>query len=116
MHYRRVKEHGRVQLDTDYKENVAARSLCGLYRGSVTDNADPESLLRVRVLVPDVPGTEALWAMPCVPAGTRSVPEVGTQVWVEFEAGNQDYPVWVGVIPNRKHVTPYTQRYGNVRG
>ena len=41
------------------------------------------------------------WAMPCVPiAGTQSgvyvVPAVGSGVWVEFEGGNTDYPIWTG--------------------
>lgn len=27
----------------------------------------------------------------------KHVPMVGTQVWVMFEGGNPDYPVWVGV-------------------
>jgi uncharacterized protein involved in type VI secretion and phage assembly len=43
----------------------------------------------------------ASWAMPCVPfTGTQSgvyvVPQVGAGVWVEFEQGNPDYPIWVG--------------------
>src|SRR5690242_14382413 len=41
------------------------------------------------------------WAMPCVPIagkqmGTFFVPQVGAGVWVEFEQGDPDYPVWVG--------------------
>src|SRR6185503_3191470 len=39
--------------------------------------------------------------MPCVPfAGKQSgvyvVPQVGAGVWVEFEQGDPDYPIWSG--------------------
>jgi hypothetical protein len=39
--------------------------------------------------------------MPCVPAagiqaGFFIVPPVGFQVWIEFEQGNPDYPIWTG--------------------
>jgi len=41
------------------------------------------------------------WAMPCVPfagimSGMYAVPAIGSGVWIEFEQGNPDYPVWVG--------------------
>ncbi|HXS04539.1 MAG TPA: phage baseplate assembly protein V, partial [Rhodanobacter sp.] len=41
------------------------------------------------------------WAMPCVPiAGKQSgvyvVPQIGAGVWIEFEQGDPDYPIWVG--------------------
>ena len=39
--------------------------------------------------------------MPCVPfAGQQSgvfvLPQIGAGVWVEFEQGDPDYPIWVG--------------------
>jgi uncharacterized protein involved in type VI secretion and phage assembly len=39
--------------------------------------------------------------MPCVPVaglqnGMVALPIIGSGVWVEFEQGNPDYPVWVG--------------------
>ncbi len=41
------------------------------------------------------------WAMPCVPfAGMQSgffaVPAIGSGVWIEFEQGDPDYPIWTG--------------------
>ena len=54
------------------------------------------------VQVPDVLGeTPSSWAMPCVPAagiqaGCFIVPPIGSQVWVEFEQGDPDYPIWTG--------------------
>jgi hypothetical protein len=74
----------------------------GKYRGTVIENIDPEQIGRVIVQVPDVLGlTPSSWAMPCVPAagiqaGVFVVPPIGSQVWVEFEQGDPDYPIWTG--------------------
>jgi len=74
----------------------------GKYRGIVIENIDPEQIGRVMVQVPDVLGlTPSSWAMPCVPAagiqaGIFVVPPIGSQVWVEFEQGDPDYPIWTG--------------------
>ena len=69
----------------------------GPYRGIVTDNNDPSGRMRIRVRVPDVLGElETPWASPCVPPGVRSVPDIGTLVWIEFEAGDVSQPVWMG--------------------
>lgn len=74
----------------------------GKYRGLVINNIDPEQIGRVLVQVPDVLGeTPSSWAMPCVPAagiqaGCFIVPPIGSQVWVEFEQGDSDYPIWTG--------------------
>jgi uncharacterized protein involved in type VI secretion and phage assembly len=42
-----------------------------------------------------------VWAMPCVPyagsgVGFCCLPDPGTGVWVEFEAGDPSYPIWSG--------------------
>ncbi|WP_213803536.1 phage baseplate assembly protein V [Granulicella sp. dw_53] len=74
----------------------------GKYRGTVLNNIDPMQMGRIMVQVPDVSNVlPSTWAMPCVPfAGIQSgffvVPTIGTGVWVEFEKGNPDYPIWVG--------------------
>ena len=74
----------------------------GKYRGTVVNNVDPMRLGRIQVQVPDVHGlTPATWAMPCVPSsgiqnGMLWLPIIGAGVWVEFEQGNTDYPIWVG--------------------
>jgi uncharacterized protein involved in type VI secretion and phage assembly len=78
------------------------RRFYGKYRGMVIQNIDPEQIGRVMVQVPDVLGPiPSSWAMPCVPAaGTQAgcfiVPPMGSQVWVEFEQGDPDYPIWSG--------------------
>ncbi|MBW0001710.1 MAG: baseplate assembly protein [Verrucomicrobia bacterium] len=74
----------------------------GKYRGTVIENVDPQQLGRIIAEVPDVLGlTPSSWAMPCVPAagiqaGCFVVPPLGSQVWIEFEQGNPDYPIWTG--------------------
>src|SRR6185312_9815293 len=74
----------------------------GKYRGTVLNNVDPMQMGRLMVQVPDVSNVlPSTWAMPCLPfAGIQSgmyvVPAIGSGVWIEFEQGNPDYPVWVG--------------------
>jgi uncharacterized protein involved in type VI secretion and phage assembly len=78
------------------------RTYYGKYRGTVVNNIDPMQIGRLTAMVPDVLGTTpSSWAMPCLPvAGPQSgmylVPPVGSGVWVEFEQGDIDYPIWVG--------------------
>ena len=74
----------------------------GKYRGLVTDNDDPKKLGRLRAKVKEVLGdTESGWALPALPysgdgLGFYTVPPVGAGVWVEFEAGNVERPIWTG--------------------
>jgi uncharacterized protein involved in type VI secretion and phage assembly len=76
--------------------------LFGKYRGTVTDIKDPLMKMRVRANVPDVLGDqESGWAMPCLPfagsgMGLFGLPKVGAGVWIEFEHGDPDYPIWSG--------------------
>jgi uncharacterized protein involved in type VI secretion and phage assembly len=74
----------------------------GKYRGTVLNNVDPMQQGRLQVQVPDVAGLiPTSWAMPCVPVagiqnGMMALPIIGSGVWVEFEQGNSDYPIWTG--------------------
>jgi hypothetical protein len=74
----------------------------GKYRGTVVNNVDPEQRGRIQVIVPDVSNVMiSSWAMPCLPVaamqmGMFTVPLIGAGVWVEFEQGDPDYPIWVG--------------------
>lgn len=71
----------------------------GKYRGTVVNNVDPMHIGRLMVTVPDI-AQPLGWAMPCLPvtdqAGTWLIPSPGTGVWVEFEQGDLDYPIWSG--------------------
>lgn len=74
----------------------------GKYRGQVENNIDPQLMGRIQVSVPAVLGEGTLsWAMPCVPfagsgVGFFAIPPNGANVWVEFEGGDPDYPIWSG--------------------
>ncbi|MEA2621659.1 MAG: hypothetical protein QOH61_569 [Chloroflexota bacterium] len=75
----------------------------GKYRGTVVDNADPDELGRLTLKVPSTLGDQTTdWAPPCLPfggsagAGLLLLPEVGADVWVEFEQGDISHPIWVG--------------------
>lgn len=76
--------------------------LFGKYRGTVVNNVDPMQIGRLQVMVPDVAGfVPSTWAMPCLPVagintGLFAVPMIGSGVWIEFERGDADYPIWVG--------------------
>jgi uncharacterized protein involved in type VI secretion and phage assembly len=77
----------------------------GKYRGTVVLNVDPEMRGRITCMVPDVLGAvPSTWAEPCTPLagptgppmGVYMVPPIGAGVWVEFEQGDPDYPIWSG--------------------
>lgn len=74
----------------------------GKFRGFVADNADPDKAGRLKLRVPSVLADEVTdWALPCVPFagpayGFFAVPDVDAQVWVEFEEGDIDRPIWTG--------------------
>jgi hypothetical protein len=89
------------QLVVELSEAVRSRYF-GKYRGIVRENEDPESLGRVRALVPEVLGDVVSgWALPCTPyagsgSGQFTVPPVDAGVWIEFEAGDVSRPIWTG--------------------
>lgn len=88
-----------------------ARNL-GKYRGTVVSSADPLQLGRIQVTVPDVAGLNpATWAMPCFPvAGMFFVPEAGSGVWIEFERGDADHPIWTGCFYGSSNQIPALAR------
>jgi uncharacterized protein involved in type VI secretion and phage assembly len=74
----------------------------GKYRGTVANNIDPMQIGRVQVIVPDVSDlVPSGWAMPCFPIAGKQVgayllPAIGSAVWVEYERGDPDFPIWTG--------------------
>lgn len=77
----------------------------GKFRGTVTDNRDPQKRGRLKIRVPSVLADEdADWALPCLPyggfkqQGLFMIPDVDAQVWVEFEEGDIHRPLWVGTF------------------
>ena len=74
----------------------------GKFRGTVINNVDPMMKGRIQAMVPDVSNVAlSSWAMPCLPfggiqAGLFDVPMIGAGVWMEFEQGDPDQPIWTG--------------------
>ncbi len=80
----------------------AGQKYFGVYRGTVANNLDPLQIGRIMAIVPDVGGAvPTTWATPCIPIagkqmGTFFVPQIGAGVWMQFEGGDPDRPVWTG--------------------
>jgi len=98
------------------------KTYLGKFRGTVIQNVDPEQRGRLQLMVPDVLGViPSSWAEPCVPLagptgppmGVYMVPPIGAGVWVEFEQGNPDYPVWVGCRWGLQSEIPMAALAGN---
>ncbi|HEX8244348.1 MAG TPA: phage baseplate assembly protein V [Longimicrobium sp.] len=74
----------------------------GKYRGTVINNVDPLQQGRIMAMVPDVTGViPSSWATACVPItgkqyGVWVLPQIGTGVWIEYEQGDPDHPIWSG--------------------
>ena len=68
-----------------------ATGYAGTFRGVVVDDADPIGARRLLVSVPEVHGGGSAWA---AAGSSGSAPAVGDLVWVSFENGDSDYPVW----------------------
>lgn len=91
----------------------------GKYRGVVTDVQDPLQFGRIRARVTDLGERELGWAMPCFPfagsgMGLFALPKVDSGVWIEFEHGDTEHPIWSGCwyggqseVPSALQSPPY---------
>ena len=75
--------------------------LNGKYRGKVISNVDPLMLGRILPLVPAISEVPLTWAMPAAPfagpgVGFFALPPIGANVWIEFEQGDENFPIWSG--------------------
>jgi hypothetical protein len=73
----------------------------GKFRGKVLSTEDPMMARRLLCEVPALPGSLLNWALPCVPfagleQGFFALPPEGADVWIEFEGGDVDRPIWSG--------------------
>lgn len=75
----------------------------GNYRGVIVNNQDPQKLGRVQIRIPQIAGDNKheYWAWPKgQPAGEDfgdfMIPPKGSPVWVEFENGDPQHPIWSG--------------------
>lgn len=71
------------------------------YRAFVSDNKDPENLGRIKVTVPEIMGEDEYdyWVFAKnqysgLGHGMQVIPSVGEMVWVEFEQGMPEKPIW----------------------
>lgn len=71
------------------------------YMGFVADRDDPENLNRLRLIIPQVSSTNVYdyWALPKglfsgEGYGVQMIPQNGDVVWVEFESGHPNRPIW----------------------
>ena len=86
-----------------------------LYRGVVLENKDPKNLGRCKVRVPSIHGGEVPpeylpWARGISnitigpKKGSASVPDIGDIVWILFESGDKDSPVYIGGTHSLKDI------------
>lgn len=89
----------------------AFRLYYGIYRAQVVDNVDDLNQGRLRIRVPsigDTEGTERI-AYPKAPMagngfGLKATPPKDSFVWVVFEGGRPDMPVWEAGIWGQDHI------------
>lgn len=71
------------------------------YRAFVFDNNDPKGLQRLKLIIPQISGNQSYnyWAYPKgvffgPKYGSQVLPQKGDVVWVEFESGVPEVPIW----------------------
>jgi hypothetical protein len=102
--------------------STSQRQYQGLYQGTVFNNVDPMQRGRLQLSIPDVLSYSlSTWAEALVPLagptgppmGVHMIPPPGTGVWVQFEHGDPDYPVWLGCRWGSPSDIPPLARAGN---
>jgi uncharacterized protein involved in type VI secretion and phage assembly len=89
--------------------------------GIVTDNKDPDKLLRVKVKIPAISAQDQTWWIPVVSLGAGKergwffLPEVNDEVLVAFEHGDINRPVVLGALWNGKDKPPEEQSSSNAK-
>jgi len=89
-------------------------------RAYCKNNVDPHKQGRVQIYCPSISGEKCpplkdlLWASPCIPLGGSSnlssftVPEMGAKLWVIFEAGSLNFPLYIGQWPAQNELSEET--------
>jgi uncharacterized protein involved in type VI secretion and phage assembly len=84
---------------------TAGPKFFGKYRATVLNTIDPQLQGRIQVQLADRYGLfPSTWALPALPfaakgsAGIIALPQLGSAVWIEFEAGDPDCPIWTGAF------------------
>lgn len=88
---------------------ASAQKYYGKYPGLVLENTPPEDashrgelMVKVPGILEETPDGESqrplqVLARPCFHPSFFFIPAVDTQVWVEFVAGDINFPIWTGV-------------------
>lgn len=84
------------------------KEVYGIYRGLVESNTDLFGLNRLKVRIPKFYGTgengsgyktnNLPWARPASPLLTNPPIPVGAIVYIMFEQGNTEYPIYIGYM------------------
>lgn len=95
-----------------FKKGAEARSLSGVYPGTVVNTVDIEGLGRVQVMIPRI-SIEFVsnWARVAAPmtgnhSGAYFRPEIGDEVLVAFDGGDINVPYVIGSLWNSRMLPP----------
>lgn len=104
-----------------------------IHRGVVEDNIDPDKAGRIKIRILGIHSdnrnyvtTKQLpWAIPATSIGLTGgglrnigfskIPDVGSHVWLFFEGGDHNYPVYFAMAPAIEDVTDYQQKEGKLK-
>lgn len=102
-------------------KKTSDQKITGVVTGIVTDNKDPESMGRVKVMVSRISGEdESNWARVCSfmagnDRGGLFLPEIDDEVLVAFENGDFGCPYVIGCLWNGKDALPKENSDDDVR-
>lgn len=87
----------------------------GVTVGFVKDIQDDERLRRIRVLCPYIAeGEPLMWASPCDTGRVDWLPKVGDMVFVSFQDGDVEHPVWLGLATSEQDLSDaFRANYGS---
>jgi hypothetical protein len=89
----------------------------GTFRATVVDDDDPMRQSRLQVVVAEVYGDSVpVWAAALRTDDASASPAIGDLVWVSFEHGDSDYPVWQADQGADQGVPPAAGYVGKYRG
>ena len=77
----------------------------------MTGASDPLGICRIRAGVPSVYGdSESSWMLPCLPFADKKmavehISSIGSLVWIEFENGDPELPIWRGFFYSQSWVS-----------